>query len=107
MAVTPVPGLNSAVAVGGTAVVAVGAIPAGVGGGFITNPYTAADQGVANAEPIYIDPTGADPGLAANGTTFALWPGSRWNLIPGQATETKVNAASNGHKFSVVYWLAP
>lgn len=98
MAVTPQPGLTSVVAVGGTPVVAVGAGP---NGGFITNPLTATDQGIGGAEPLYVDAVG-NAGLAGNGTTFALQPGQTWAIIPGQTTATSVNAASAGHKFSVV-----
>ena len=96
--VTPIPGLVSQVTTGGTAVEAVAAGP---NGGFITNPLSAADQGLANTEPLYVNPVGA-AGVAANGTTFALQPGGTWFLIPGQLTQTSVNAASSGHKFSVV-----
>lgn len=98
--VTPVPGLNSVVVTGGIAIVAVAGSP---NGGFITNPYAAADQGIGAAEILYVSPVAA-PGLAANGTAFALYPGQSWPLIPGQTTPTYVNAASNGHKFSVVSW---
>lgn len=77
--------------------------PAGVNGGFITNPASAADQGLANAEDLFVDPVGA-ASEAGNGTTFRLAPGQTWSLIPGQTTPTSVNAASSGHKFSVVKW---
>lgn len=95
--VTPVAGLTSVVAVGGTPVIAAGPNP---NGGFITNPASATDQGLSAPEPLYIDPVGA-AGLAGNGTTFALAPGATWELIAGQTTQTSVNAVSNGHKFSV------
>jgi hypothetical protein len=101
--VTPVPGSASIVAAGGVAVVAV---PGGPNGGFITNPYDAADQGISSAEPLYVDPVGtpgAGPGNG-NGTTFVLYPGQSWPLIPGQTTVTRVNAQTSGHKFSVVYF---
>lgn len=100
MAVTPSPGAASQVAVGGTAVVAVNAGP---NGGFITNPASGDDQGLANPEPLYVDPV-ADAKLEGNGTTFRLEPGQTWTLIPGQTTRTSVNATSPGHKFSVVQW---
>lgn len=98
--VTPVPGLASQVTTGGTPV---NAAPPGIAGGFITNPYLAADQGVAS-EPLFINPVTA-AGLQANGTTFSLQPGQSWPLIPGQTTVTSVNAVTAGHKFSVVYWF--
>lgn len=89
--VTPVAGTNSVVTTGGTAVVAA---PAAPNGGFITNPASA-------TEYLFVDPVGA-AALVAQGTTFGLAPGQNWDLIPGQTTPTSVNAASDGHVFSVV-----
>lgn len=100
MSVTIVPGINVVVAVGGTPVIAVPALP---NGGLIVNPLTAADQGVSIAEPLYINPY-TNPVLAGNGTTFALQPGQSWTVIPGQDTPTLANATTNGHRFSVIYW---
>lgn len=91
--VTPAPGNASEVVTGGTAVVAALAAP---NGGFIVNPYGA-------SESIFVDPV-AVPGLAAGGTTFEIRPGQNWDLIAGQTTPTYVNAASDGHTFSVVVW---
>src|SRR5438445_688866 len=99
MAVTPVAGAASSVVTSNTPVTAVGANPQG---GFITNPSLNTDQGIGTAETLYVDPTGANPTLSANGTTFALQPGETWNIIPGQTTVTKVNALTAGHKFSAV-----
>lgn len=98
MAVTPIPGLVSAVAVGGTAVTVVAPNPAG---GFITNPASAADQGLGAAESLYVNPIGAAT-LTAIGTTFEIPPGGSWPLIAGQTTPTSVNAVSAGHRFSVI-----
>lgn len=100
--VTPVPGVNTVIAVGGTSVVAVNIGP---NGGIITNPLTAEDQGLApaEAEVLYVSPVG-DASLNGNGSTFALQPGQSWEVIPGQTTTTKVNANTSGHKFSVVSW---
>jgi hypothetical protein len=97
-AVTPIPGNASQVAIGNTPVVAV---LGGPNGGFITNPASAADQGLSAAETLYVDPVGA-AGLQGNGTTFAIEPGQTWELIAGQTTPTSVNAQSSGHKFSVI-----
>jgi hypothetical protein len=97
--VTPVAG-TAVVTTGGTPVLAA---PGNVNGGFITNPVAAADQGLATAEPIYVSPVGA-ASLEGNGTTFRIDPGGTWEMIPGQTTPTSVNAASNGHAFSVVYY---
>lgn len=98
--VTPTAGNASTVVTGSTAVVAALASPKG---GFITNPASAADQGVDPPESIFVDPVGV-AGLEANGTTFEIVPGGTWELIAGQTTETSVNALTSGHKFSVVVW---
>lgn len=99
-AVNVQPGRASTVVTGGTAVAAV---PVNPNGGIITNPLNAEDQGVDPAEPLYINPI--SPGTTAgNGSNFALAPGQSWVVIPGQTTQTWVNAASDGHKFSVVFW---
>ncbi len=98
----PYPGLAAIVAVGGTPVTAA---PAGITGGIISNPLSSTDQGLPNSEPLYIDPVGAGTQLGAGGTSFALQPGDSWTMIPGQTTVTNVNAASSGHRFTVVYWI--
>lgn len=100
MAVTPLPGLTSTIATGGTAVNAAGPNP---NGGFIMNPASAADQGLGSPEPLYVNPVDA-AGTAGNGNTFAIAPGGSWSLIPGQTTSTSVNAASSGHRFSVIVY---
>ena len=100
MTVTPVAGINSVVVSSATPVVAV---PANPNGGFISNPYYAADQGLVTAETLYIDPVGS-AGVVGNGTTFPLLPGQTWTIIAGQTTPTTVNAPTGGHRFSVVYW---
>jgi hypothetical protein len=101
MSVTPIVGPNTSIAIGGTSVVAV---PANPNGGMITNPLSAADQGLGATEPLYINPTGGAAGLNANGSTFALAAGQTWAIIPGQTSQTLVNAATAGHRFSVVYY---
>lgn len=98
--VTPLPGLVTVVTTGGTAVVA---IPANPNGGFITNPYSASDQGLGGAEVLYINIIDGAT-LAGNTNTFALQPGQSWSVVPGQTTVTSVNAPTSGHKFSAVYW---
>ena len=100
--VTPTAGTNTFIASGGSAVQAA---PMNPTGGFITNPLTAADQGISgDPEPLYIDPVGNCASLAAGGTIFALAPGQTWPLIAGQTTPTFVNAPTSGHNFSVVWW---
>lgn len=99
--VTPQVGSAVSVPVGGTAV---NAFPGGISGGFLQNPVAATDQGLSNAENLYVDPTGNPATQQGNGSTFALAPGVTWSVIPGQTTATSVNAPSSGHKFSAVYW---
>ena len=96
--VTPIPGNASEVVTGG---VPVTAILGGPNGGTITNPVSAADQGIAEAENLYVDPVTGAASLQGNGTTFTLLPGQSWEVIKGQTTVTSVNAATGGHKFSV------
>ena len=102
---TPAAGTASQVAMAATAVIA---ITGPVKGGYIVNPESAADQGVGTAEQLYVDPVavpGAAPG-AGNGTAVSLDPGASWSLpcpIPAGVT-VHVNAASAGHKFTVVVW---
>ena len=104
MTVTPVAGAANHIVTGGTAVTAITAKPAGINGGYITNPLSTTDQGVGTVEPLIVDPTGASPGSNANGTAIALQPGQTFALIPGQTTAVLVNATTTGHKFtSVVY----
>lgn len=100
MSVTPIAGLTSVVAVGGTPVIVFAGNP---NGGVITNPSSATDQGLNGAENLYVNPVGA-AGLEGNGTTFALTPGQSWTVIPNQTTTTTVNAPSSGHEFSAVSW---
>ena len=100
MSVTPVAGLASQIVTGNTAVDAIGPGP---NGGIITNPASAADQGLATAEVLWVNPV-TTAGIAANGTTFAIQPGGSWSVIPGQTTATSVNGATSGHKFTVVSW---
>lgn len=99
--VTPVPGLTSQVAVAGTPVTVVAGGP---NGGVITNPYTAVDQGFGPDDPpenLYIDAV-SPAGVVGNGTTFCLYPGQSWELIPGQTTATSANSNRSGHKFSAL-----
>ena len=98
--VTPIPGVNNFVANGGVSVIAINPMP---NGGVITNPYTAGDQNLSSAEPLYVNPVQSSD-IQGNNSTFALQPGQSWTVIPGQTTPTYVNAASAGHRFSVVSW---
>lgn len=96
----PRAGLTAEVLTGGTPVDAVNTFP---NGGLIINPSTANAQGIAEAEPLIVNPVTA-AGLSANDTNFALQPGQSWDVIPGQSTKTSVNAATGGHKFFVIVW---
>lgn len=102
---TPAAGTATIITTGGTAVIA---ITGPVKGGYVTNPEIAADQGISTAEPLYVDPVNP-PGSTAgsgSGTAQTLDPGQNWVLpcaIPAGVT-VRVNAATTGHKFTVVIW---
>ncbi len=91
--ITPVPGLATEVITAGQAVTA---IPPNPNGGIIMNPPSA-------PENLYVNPVGA-ASASAGGANFEIPPGGVWNVIPGQTTPTSVNAASNNHEFSAIYW---
>jgi hypothetical protein len=97
-------GTNSIVTTGQTAVVAV---TGPCTSGFILNPYNAAAQGIAVAETLYVDPV-ASPGYtdaSANGTCSPLVAGQAYSFGPMAAgQEIRVNAATSGHKFTVVVY---
>lgn len=103
MTVTPQAGNASQIIVGGTAVVAVLAVPTGLNGGYITNPSSAADQNLGAAEWLYVNPVTAAL-LGAYGTTSGLAPGQSFSLPPGSNVAVSVNAASPGHRFTVVWY---
>lgn len=89
---------------GGTAIiVATGPI----NGGWVTNPYNAAAQGIVSAENAYIDMVnipGATDG-AANNTTELLLPGQSFQLPAlADGVHVYINAATTGHKFSGELW---
>lgn len=103
-AVTPGPGAASEIAAGGTAVILV---TGPCNGGYITNPSDAAAQAIATAENAYVDPV-AVPGSTdgtANGTTSLLAPGQSYSVPPLAAgSKIRGNAATSGHKLTVVVW---
>jgi D-lyxose ketol-isomerase len=99
---TPTAGLASQT--GSSPGVPVNAIAANQGGGYIVNPLLAADQGLANAEPLYVNQVGpAD--VQANGTTIALEPGQSYTVIPNTTTSVSVASNSGNHKFTAVQWV--
>lgn len=75
-------------------------------GGFIVNPLYAADQGLAFAEPLYVDMV-TEAGGVANTTTSAIYPGGSFFFIPGFAGQISVRAASANHRFSGVVYHDP
>ena len=94
----------STIVSGGTAIIAV---TGPIYGGFLTNPFSAAAQGVATAENLYIDMVGV-PGASdatANGTTVLLQPGQNFTF-PWLAVGVlvRINAASSGHRVSGEVW---
>ena len=91
---------TSTVIAGGTPVIAVYGPVAGF---TITNPVSAVDQGVAAAEPLYVNISGA-ASIVADGTTFALQPGQSYSSSATLFGDVSVNAATNGHQFSAVAW---
>jgi hypothetical protein len=91
--VTPVVGSATQVVTGGQAVTA---IPANPNGGLIMNP-------LESGENLYVNPVGT-ASVNAGGANFEIPPGGVWNVIPGQTTPTSVNAPSNNHTFSAIYW---
>ena len=106
-AVTPVALLVSSITTGGTAVQITPALAGGINGGFITNPSTAADQGIMTPETLYLSPVITTPGStdgSGYGTTFALLPGQTYTFTPGQTTSIWVNAATSGHQFGGIYY---
>lgn len=102
--VTPVAGTASAIVTGGTPITIV---TGPVNGGYVTNPPNLASQGIAAAENAYLSLVG-NPGSVdanANGTTSPLIPGQTF-AIPALAAGVllKANAATSGHKLTVVVW---
>jgi hypothetical protein len=98
--VTPVAGLTTTIETGGDAVIAV---PAGPNGGYITNPASAEDQDIPDAEFLYVDQA-KEAIIGAFGTTIGLAPGQSYDLIAGATNPVTVNASTAGHRFTVVYF---
>lgn len=72
-----------------------------IAGGTIINPLNAVDQGLATAEPLFVDFTG--PAYSyVTGTTEELQPGESIQIPPQCQTGSWVCAPSKGHKFTVV-----
>lgn len=101
---TPVQGL--AVATPGTPGQPVNAIDVNQAGGYIVNPASSSDQGLASPEVLYVDQVGQAK-TQANGTTIALQPGQSYTVIPNTVTPVSVASASASHQFTAVMWPAP
>lgn len=97
-AVTVYPGAASQIRVAGEAVIA---IYAGAQTAIITNPATATDQGLLIPENLYVDLINP-AALAETATTTVLVPGQTFVVPAGTTENVTVNAASAGHKFTVV-----
>lgn len=103
----PMAGTSAVITVGGTPVVLVRGPCLG---GFILNPPNAASEGIGATENLYVDPVGA-PGSTdaqANGTTSIVFPGAQFNF-PALSTGVQIqgNAATSGHKLTVVVYASP
>ena len=103
-ALVPRAGSVTQIATGGTAVV----IASGpINGGYVQNPASALDQAITSAEPLYVDPVnspGSTPG-SGNGTCSPLSPGGNYSILAlASGQELRANAATSGHKFTVVTW---
>ncbi len=82
------------------------AVQAFVQGGLIVNPYTAADQELALAEVLYVDPTGQANDVTSS-TTIPLYPGESYSFNSLSSSPIYVNAASSGHAFTVIQFSSP
>jgi hypothetical protein len=98
---TPVQGIATATA--SVAGQPINAISPNVSGGYIINPLTAGDQGLAIAEQLFISQVGP-AATVANDSTLALQPGQSYTVIPGTTTGVSVASASASHKFTAVMW---
>lgn len=94
------PGHVLNVALGGTAIIP---IVGPVAGGWIINPASADDQGLAISEPLFVDSV-FPAGTAESGTTNILYPGDWFPVPAGVTANFSVNAASSDHRFTSFYW---
>lgn len=103
MPVTVLPGLSSAIRVGGFSVEVA---PPGLLGGYIVNPQLAIDQGLSVADVLFIDPTGK-AALQETATTIPLQPGEMYTIQGGSTKPVWVNSAVAGHRFTAVLFFTP
>lgn len=99
MAASPVKLYRTNVSVVSTGGVAVDVMYGPLLGGMIVNPQLAQDQGLDQAEVLYVDIVNP-AGLRATATTVALQPGQTYTIPRGDIARVSANAQSSGHKFS-------
>jgi hypothetical protein len=99
---TPVAGMASQTSP--TPGVPVNAIGPNQAGGYIVNPLVAVDQGLPNAEVLYVSQVGPADTQAFN-VTVALQPGQSYTVIPNTTTPVSVASQSANHKFTAVQWV--
>ncbi len=72
-------------------------------GCFVQNPQTAAAQGIATAESLWIDFTGA-AASPTSGTAMEILPGVAWPCPPPSFGSVSIYGATTGHKFNAQKW---
>jgi hypothetical protein len=72
-------------------------LPAGLMGGYITNPEFATG-------PLYVDPV-TDASTTGNGTTLALPPGQTFFAIANSTLPVSVASDEANHSFIAVQWI--
>jgi D-lyxose ketol-isomerase len=72
-------------------------------GGYIVNPLSSDDQGLSDAEPLYVDQVNP-AATAAYRTTIALQPGQSYTIIPNTTTPVTAASESASHRFTAVMW---
>jgi hypothetical protein len=101
---TPAAATATTITTGGTAVTV---LTGPIAGGVISNPFTAAGQGIATAENLYISLIGTPLATEAGGvgSTLTLAPGESYNIPPlASGVTLKANAATSAHKFTAFKW---
>ena len=79
-----------------------GAAAADIMGARIENPLAASDQGLAEAESLFVSLTGPSDGRANDGWTTELMPGDSFEVPPQPEFGAWVSTPTGGHKFSVI-----
>lgn len=70
---------------------------------FVQNPQTASAQGIATAESLWIDFTGA-AASPSSGTSMEILPGVAWPCQPPSFGAVSIYGATTAHKFNVQKW---